>query len=215
MKKATGWSKVGVLNGWIQKKDQYMKDHGLPIETTVVPVDQVPGKMDEKCDIELDGKEHVAAIVGIAKLESGKYQIDIRHDTNQGSPGGTTDETILYDPATQLLEGGTWLVGKRVDNFVVECAKPFKEVQEIIAEAKKNAGEGILKDLKPVEEALGRAETSLKDGKIEQAKGEVKNAQAVLAHLSEITTGETKKAIDQARAELDRRFGKHPPDLPK
>lgn len=123
MKKATGWTSNGVPADWFKKKDQYMKDHGIPIETTTVPIDQVPEKMDKKCDIELDGQVHIVAIVGIAKLDNGKYSITVRHDTKQGEPGGTIDETVTYDPSTNKVEGGTWLDGKRVDNFVVECPK--------------------------------------------------------------------------------------------
>jgi hypothetical protein len=111
---------------WPQKKADYFKKKNVPIETTFIPpgdIGKVGELLDKDCDVELRGRNHTASIVGITKTKDGKYSITVRHDTNQGSPGGTVDEVVTYDPATGKITGGTFLDGKDIRGFVVECYK--------------------------------------------------------------------------------------------
>jgi hypothetical protein len=122
MKAVTGWTKKdGVKGDWVHKKAQATNSK---IDTYPdISVDKIGKAMDSGCDIELVADKHVAAVVGIAKLNTGKYSIDVAHDTEQGKAGGTKTETIIYAPGSGGIQGGTFLDGTKVTNFVAECKK--------------------------------------------------------------------------------------------
>jgi hypothetical protein len=117
---------AGSPDGFIQKKKDYVTKKGIPVDTSEVKAADVGKKIDEKCDVEIWTKgaaKHFAAVVGISKGTDGKYSIDIAHDTKQNEAGGTTTETITYDPTADKISGGTWTDGASVLSFVVECPK--------------------------------------------------------------------------------------------
>ena len=118
-----GWDpkKNGLTDGWLEKKK---KKFGKLIDTSTKGVDQLGQAMDDGCDIELEADTHIAAIVGVTKLNTGKWSIDVAHDTDQGKAGGTKTETIIYSPGDSRIKGGTFLDGTKVSNFIVECKLP-------------------------------------------------------------------------------------------
>lgn len=126
MKTATGFNK-GVDSSWPQTKARYMKQHDIPIQTTVgVAISEIGNKLDQKCDVELDsGRDqaqwHVAAVVGIAKLADGSYEVKVNHDTTQGQPNGTKTEPLIIDH--NKITGGAYFDGLREPRFIVECVK--------------------------------------------------------------------------------------------
>jgi len=123
MKQATGFQ-PGVGSPADSYQGKAKATAGLGIETTVSKnPDDAANALDKDCDVELDVNGHVAAVVGIMKLASGKYAIDVAHDTKQGVMGGTKTETTIFDPATNSLSGGTFLDGTKLDQFVIECPK--------------------------------------------------------------------------------------------
>ena len=78
-------------------------------------------KMKRDVEFRIDG--HVATLMGVIKsTEAGKTMITltVAHDTVQGAPGGTREEVVLYDPATNTFTGGTWIHGKGEYRLVIE-----------------------------------------------------------------------------------------------
>ncbi len=138
---AVGYTEAGGTKGangkatWPGKKNKYMKDKKIPIRTTAVPAEQsfsgeataadcdkaLQAVKDGK-DVELQGRNHCAAIVGMAKLKNGKYVIYVAHDTEQGKEGGQKVQKIIYDPsvASPKAEGGAGFNGRNIFGFVIE-----------------------------------------------------------------------------------------------
>jgi hypothetical protein len=130
--KAVGFKEgKGTPNGFIQKKMKYVEKKKIPVDTFGTDAAGVGKWMDEKCDVEIwtagDNGGHFAAVVGISKGQNGKYSIDVAHDTKQGEDGGTTTETVTYDPRTNKISGGTWMDGTQLQTFVIECPKKKKK----------------------------------------------------------------------------------------
>jgi len=120
---------------WPSKKAKYMSDNGLPVKTSMIPPKQLYSNkaaaadcdaalqaLKDGKDVELNGANHCAALVGMAKLTNGKYVMYVAHDTNQGAAGGQKIEKIIYDPsaASPAAEGGWAFNGKRIVGFTVE-----------------------------------------------------------------------------------------------
>jgi hypothetical protein len=126
--KAVGFIKgKGTPDGFIQKKIAYLKKKGIPVDTVGTDAAGVGKQMDNKCDVEIWTGAHFAAVVGISKGQNGKYSIDVAHDTDQRHVGGTTTETVTYDPKTNKIKGGTWMDGTDLHTFVIECPKKKKK----------------------------------------------------------------------------------------
>lgn len=143
MKEATGWDNShsnpdnwGCYEGWADLKRNYMNQNGYEITTTEYPdpddmdhaatADECKAAMEELRngqDVELNGLNHCAAIVGMARLKDGRYVIYVSHDTDQEHPGGTRIEKVIYDPnkPNPTAEGGWGFNGKLINGFVVEC----------------------------------------------------------------------------------------------
>jgi len=143
MKEATQWDDSssdqkdwGCHEGWADLKRTYMEQHGYSVTTTEYPD---PDNLDHKAtaaeceaamrelkdgqDVEMNGIKHCAAVVGMAKLEDGRYVIYVSHDTNQDQPGGTIIEKVIYDPndPNPTAEGGWGFNDDIINGFVVEC----------------------------------------------------------------------------------------------
>jgi hypothetical protein len=118
----------GQQNAWWQDKDLYMKDkaHGMPITTTMVlpkDIGKIAGYIDEHQDVEMTVGGHTVAVVGIADLGGGKYEVTFQHDKTQGVGGvhELVKETAIWDSKT--WSGA--LAGYGFNYFVVEC--PIKK----------------------------------------------------------------------------------------
>lgn len=77
-------------------------------------------------DVEIDSPSHCAMVTRITKTTSGgttKYYIWVAHDTNQGNAGGTKQEVMEYDPATNMFSGGMWFDGNVCDQIIIETKK--------------------------------------------------------------------------------------------
>jgi hypothetical protein len=127
MKPATGWTPAGAPTGdnpWWQRKDKYMQDNGLPVTTTTsTNFADALAALDKHCDIELRVPGHAAVVTGIVPLANGDYGIIIQHDTEQGKPGGTKSEVVIYKASDGTLWDGWSVNGKTFDRFVIECPK--------------------------------------------------------------------------------------------
>lgn len=127
---------------WPGKKDKYLKDKKVPVSTTAVPAvqsftgaataadcDTALQAIKDGKDVELQGRNHCAAIVGMAKLKNGKYVIYVAHDTDQGNAGGQKVQKIIYDPsaANPVAEGGAGFNGRNLFGFVIEAVDTTKQ----------------------------------------------------------------------------------------
>ncbi len=77
-------------------------------------------------DVEVDGEQHVATVIGITELMDGKWQIVVGHNTDQNNPGGLKQQAFIYDPTTSKVTSGAagFFVDSTIDRFVVECPVP-------------------------------------------------------------------------------------------
>ncbi len=104
-----------------------VKAFGKVVDTSVdLTVDKLGKAIDDGCDIEMASDGHMAAIVGVTKLDNGKWSIDIAHDTAQGddkAKHNTVTETVTFSPGDKKIKGGTFVDGQTVLAFVVECKK--------------------------------------------------------------------------------------------
>ncbi len=125
--------------GWGNTKSKWLLDNGYPVWTEGIPPvddqdheatsDECEAAMDalkEGKDVEMNGESHTAALVGMARLEDGRYVMYVAHDTNQGTgpdnAGGTAVEKIIYDPDAPLPEAsdGYGFADGMINGFVVE-----------------------------------------------------------------------------------------------
>jgi len=135
MKTATNWNKegcwidpdatrpAGERNAWWEDKKAYMKMNNIPVTTRkIADLSKLAAEIDKGQDIEIQGDWHTAAVVGITDLGGGKYKIVVAHDTDQGNPGGTMTQSIIYNPATKKFEGSPgFFDGSSFRYAVVEC----------------------------------------------------------------------------------------------
>lgn len=106
MKDATGWTAEGCGVDWADSKNNYMGAHNHPVSTTnTTSFETALQAIKDGKDVELSGGWHAAMVVGITKMDDGKWAVGIAHDTKQGEAGGTKIETIIYDPATGKFSG--------------------------------------------------------------------------------------------------------------
>lgn len=89
-------------------------------------IDQLFAEINAGQDVELWGDHHAAVVAGLIESVDGTYTIVVKHDTDQGTAGGTKTENISYDPNTGLLTGGApgFFDGFGIRGFVVECPEP-------------------------------------------------------------------------------------------
>jgi hypothetical protein len=135
MKEATAWGKnpfgVGCWindgeghNAWWKDKNEYMGRNGYPITTAMITnPDKALTELERGQDVELQGEWHTAAVVGIAKLDDGRWVINVAHDTAQGEAGGTRVEKLICDKHGELEGSPGFFDGSQVVYFVVECPK--------------------------------------------------------------------------------------------
>jgi hypothetical protein len=126
MKEATKWGTKGCSVDFWKYKDAYMKANDMGITTRIfTDFSLLAAEIDDGQDVELVGGWHAAAVVGITDLGNGKYDIDIAHDREQGTAGGTKTETITYDPTTGKFSGSPGFFDGSIFRYaVVECPVP-------------------------------------------------------------------------------------------
>jgi len=174
MEKAVDYEEnKGVSGGtWPDDKDAYMKEKKIPVTTTKIPegMNNVDSKAsDADCekalaelkkgqDVELRGRIHTAAIVGMAKLKNGKWVIYVAHDTDPGDlpahQGGMKVEKVMYDPnaANPVGEGAGGFNGRNIRGFVVEC--PDKSPNKPVGTYDKNTQKMKVKTTDPEEHKI-------------------------------------------------------------
>ncbi len=134
MKEACGWvDGVGVPPGteWWDLKDEYMKKKKLPITTerrvAKENIDWVIQQIDIGQDVEMTVRwqsggfvdYHCVALVGIAKLDNGKYSITVAHDAKQKD---RVPQSGVWDPnADDEFTDGFLSHWQQSGSFVVEC----------------------------------------------------------------------------------------------
>jgi len=127
MKTATGYDPSpppGCYSNWPDTKNAYMGANGYPINTTTTNNwDDVVTAWEDGADVELRSPTHCAAVTAISKGADGKYTITVAHDTNPGNAGGTTTQTVVYDPATGTFTGGAGFDGQTPRPTCIETAK--------------------------------------------------------------------------------------------
>ena len=103
-----------------------MKANGLPITTRkFTDMSLLGDELDDDQDIELQGDWHTAAIVGLTEWANGCYAIEVAHDTEQGTAGGTIVQTVIYCPTTGKFVGSPgFFDGSSFRYAVVECPIP-------------------------------------------------------------------------------------------
>ncbi len=151
MKPATGWTPPTALDSggcpvnWSTQKDQHMNANGYNINTDQFPDPPALGHeaTEAECDaamaavaagddVEIDGGHHVAVVTNIVKGTDASgdtiYTITVKHDTQQGQPGGCQSETVVYKPPQNGnpsdTTGGSpgFFDGDKVNGFVSESA---------------------------------------------------------------------------------------------
>jgi hypothetical protein len=127
MKTATGYDPSpppGCYSNWPDTKKAYMGANGYPIDTTTTNNwDDVMTAVNNGADVELRSQTHCANITAMSKGADGKYTITVSHDTDQGNPGGTKTQTVIYDPATNTYSGGAGFDGGTPRPTCIETAK--------------------------------------------------------------------------------------------
>jgi hypothetical protein len=114
------------VNGW-KGKGTALEPYGITTRFfTPDKIGQVLAEIDDGQDVEIWGDHHAAVVVGLVESLDGTYTIVVKHDTDQGTDGGTKTELITYDPDTGLLTGGSpgFFDGAGIRGFVVECPEP-------------------------------------------------------------------------------------------
>jgi hypothetical protein len=130
--KVFGTTKNGTPLPWWDKKEKYLKDEKLPVyQVVTTSIEEALKAIKAGKDLELNTQPHAAAVVDIKKLDDGRYEIAVAHDTKQGpsgagqsGAGGTVIEKGIYDPKTGKISGITWMDGQTLTNFVVEAPIP-------------------------------------------------------------------------------------------
>lgn len=127
MKDATGYDPSpppGCYSNWPTTKNNYMNANGYPIDTTTTNNwDDVMTAVNDGADVELRCSTHCANVTAMSKGADGKYTITVSHDTDQGNPGGTKTQTVIYDPATNTYSGGAGFDGQTPRPTCIETAK--------------------------------------------------------------------------------------------
>lgn len=140
---ATGWDVNGCTSEWPATKDSYMDNNGYGINTDTYPPGDPPNNLDPDhdataadCDnamnavnggrdVEICGGDHCAALIGMARLANGTYQMTVAHDTDQDGDGGVKIETVIYDPGPPATTSGGWSFdGNPINGFVSESPWP-------------------------------------------------------------------------------------------
>lgn len=131
IKTAIGWTPNGAPVGidplnveWVQRKDQYLRAKGFPITTTVTADPQVAmNSLNNRCDVAIRLKGHVASVVGMTDLGGNRYSIDLAHDLDQSTAGGNIVETVVLDLNVKQLhfkvDGSNW--SPDFLSFVIAC----------------------------------------------------------------------------------------------
>ena len=135
MKGPTQWGAGGTPIDWFTNKGaSLMASHGVTTATTAVPATEA-GRITTICDmlkalndgkdVEVQNGHHIAMVTGVWKLTIGgktSYFVEVAHDTNQGASGGTVNEMLEYDPATNTFSGGVpgFFPGTSPTHFTVE-----------------------------------------------------------------------------------------------
>ena len=143
MKFPTGWTPRGAPRRWFDlKAPSLLASHGVTTTTSAVPVGLGTLATNQRVtlvttvlaavvagkDVEVQNAHHCAMVTAVRKIVYGgsvTIYIDVAHDTNQANPGGLVNETLQYDPATNLLWGGVpgYFPGTSPMFFTIE-AKP-------------------------------------------------------------------------------------------
>jgi hypothetical protein len=104
---------------WVQAKKDYMAQNNLPIATEVTTNVFLARAALRSCyDVELIRESHAACVVEMTLLVDGTWKLVLQDDQNQGNPGGTYRTTVIYNPETGDVLGGTW--SRKFYTFVIE-----------------------------------------------------------------------------------------------
>lgn len=140
MKGPTQWNANGCPIMWFTNKGAaLMASHGVTTTSTALSTAMTPAgtaartqticdmldALNAGKDVEVQNGHHIAMVTGIWKITIGgktSYFVAVAHDTNQGNPGGTLNETLGYDPSTNTLSGGVagFFPGTSPTHFTVE-----------------------------------------------------------------------------------------------
>jgi hypothetical protein len=119
MKVACVWTNTGCSYGWWTNKAAYFGTN-LTTTTSTNIVGAAVARANG-CAVEMRTPGHVVSVVAIIPLPDGKFAIGIVEDNNQGKPGGTASEILIYDPNTNKFAGDAWWTGRDLGLFVIEC----------------------------------------------------------------------------------------------
>ena len=123
---------------WHEYKKAYMDSNSIPITTRRIDSIDVSGRIasliqeiDDGQDIELSIETidngvtygHMVNLVGIQRLGNGRYNFIIQNDIAQGTPGGTEQETLVYDTTVNKFTTGKFW-DYTVSSVVIECPSP-------------------------------------------------------------------------------------------
>ena len=148
MEKCIGWTPENQAPiDWGERKKKCMDKEKLPVTTYVVSkfAGDPPGQTainflnKDDCDLEMNilGRDakgvsvgHTAAVVDMVRLVGSRgqktldIQITVRHDADQGNPGGTADDVIVWNMRNNTISGGgVMLNGMGLTGWVAECPK--------------------------------------------------------------------------------------------
>lgn len=122
-----GWG--APLDSWWETKASYMKEHNYPITTRkITDMSQLADEIDRGQDLEIQESwtdaegirtGHTSALVGITRLEDGRYVLDIADDRKQGEKGGTHVTPYTYNPETGEIDDAGFT--STFEYAVVEC----------------------------------------------------------------------------------------------
>ena len=108
---------------WDSKKKNALRP--VKIKSSKISISewpQMPTFLKNGCCIEMGTKGHVMNVVGVVRKPEFQYSITVSHDTDQGTPGGLTVETLTFDVRDRILAGGGKLTnGQKVQQFVLQC----------------------------------------------------------------------------------------------
>jgi autotransporter-associated beta strand protein len=119
MKVACNWTNTGCSYGWWTNKAAYF---GTNLTTTTsTNVVEAAAARAKGCAVEMRTPGHIVSVVCVIPLPDGKFAIVIVEDNNQGKPGGTAAEVLIYDANTNKFTGDAWWTGRDLDLFIIEC----------------------------------------------------------------------------------------------
>ncbi|MBL8007394.1 MAG: hypothetical protein JNJ56_07670 [Ignavibacteria bacterium] len=128
------------MNKWPGYKKDFIESKGIPVTTRVIDsadvityLDSLAKEIDNNQDIELDfviednGQlfDHCVNLVGIKKVNSKEFVLNILNDIAQGQAGGQINEPHTYRTDTNRFTAGTFYF-HTIRRITIECPSPPK-----------------------------------------------------------------------------------------